>query len=327
MNQMLIYYIALMVFAAVFFATLSVLLVLRRRLAQGRRNVKRRISELAGESESSVDLYMPILRDTSLSSIPLLDQILMKFMISRNLQRLIDQSGVAANAGSIVLATISLAALFFLIASHVIGSLIVGTVAGVFGASLPTLYLLVKRKKRVERFDSLMPEAMDMITNALRSGFSFELALKMVAQEIPDPLGIEFAIAFEEQNLGARLEQALQNMHERVPSEDLGLFITALMIHKKTGGNLAEVLEKTSNTIRDRFRFKREVRTKTTHGRFSGLVLIVLPLVMIGLILAVYPDYFMILINDRIGNYLLGGAAAMQLLGLWLIARIVNIRI
>jgi len=323
----LLYRIALMVFAAVFFSTLSLLLILRKRFALRRRYVKRRIGDLATAGQTDRDVYASILRDDSLSSIPVIDRILSKFMVSRNLQHLINQSGVAANAGTMILATFSLAALLFLLTSHLTGNLLLGLVAGIVAGSLPIIYLLRKRKKRVERFESLMPEAMDMITSALRSGFSFELALKMVAQEIPDPVGIEFAMAFEEQNLGTQLEQAMHNMRSRVPSEDLSLFITALMIHKKTGGNLAEVLEKTSHTIRDRFRFKREVRTKTVHGRFSGFILVVLPLVMIGMILAIYPDYFMTLIRDRIGNYLLGAAVIMQLLGVWLIARIVNIKI
>lgn len=320
-------YIALMVFAAVFLSTLSISLILRERFDRKRRLVKRRMKDLATEGKTENDTYESIMRDESLSTIPVIDRILSKFMFSRNLQRLIDQSGVAANAGTMIMACVSLAGLLLLIVYHLTGNLLYGLLAGVPGGFLPILYILRKRKKRVYKFESLMPEAMDMITSALRSGFSFELAMKMVAHEIPDPLGIEFAITFEQQNLGANLDVALHNLLSRVPSEDLALFVTVMMIHKNTGGNLAEILEKTSSTIRDRFRFKREVRTKTVHGRFSGLVLVFLPLALIAIMLVIHPDYFMTLIRDKVGNYLLGAAAIMQLLGLWFIARIVNIKI
>ncbi|MHA2066170.1 MAG: type II secretion system F family protein [Candidatus Thorarchaeota archaeon] len=320
-------YIALMVFAAVFLSTLSISLILRERFARTRRLVKRRMEDLATEGKTENDIYESIMKDDSLSTIPVIDRILSKFMFSKNLQRLIDQSGVAANAGTMIMACVSLAGLLLLIVYHLTGNLAYGFLAGVPAGLLPILYIFRKRKKRVEQFESLMPEAMDMITSALRSGFSFELALKMVAHEIPDPLGIEFAITFEQQNLGANLDVALHNLLSRVPSEDLALFVTAMMIHKNTGGNLAEILEKTSSTIRDRFRFKKEVRTKTVHGRFSGFVLIALPLAVIAIMLVIHPDYFMTLIRDKVGNYMLGAAAIMQLLGLWLIARIVNIKI
>jgi tight adherence protein B len=151
--------------------------------------------------------------------------------------------------------------------------------------------------------------------------------LKLVAQEVPDPVGFEFAVVFEEQNLGVPLADALAELRERVPSDDLDLLTVSLLIHRRTGGNLAEILEKTASTIRDRFRLKREIRTKTAHGRFSGFILVVMPLVMIGVILVLNPDYFLVLLNEKAGQYLLFGAVIMQILGIFVIRRIINIKI
>jgi tight adherence protein B len=172
-----------------------------------------------------------------------------------------------------------------------------------------------------------LPEAVDLITNALKSGFSLETALRMAAREIPDPLGIELGVAFEEQNLGMSLTEAFSNLGNRVQSEDLNLFITALMIHKKIGGNLAEVLEKIGNTIRERFRLEREVKIFTAQGRLSGFILVLLPILVAVVILVFNPGYLKILWMEKVGKYLVGIAVIMQLLGIWVINRIVNIRI
>jgi tight adherence protein B len=204
--------------------------------------------------------------------------------------------------------------------------LILAVSSGFVAGMIPYLYVLRRRAKRINAFNELLPDALDIITNALKVGFSFESALTMVAEEVQDPLGIEFAITFQEQNLGKEISEALENLRKRVPSDDLNLFITALLIHKKTGGNLAEVLDKAANTIRDRFRFQREVKTKTAHSRLSGFVLAVLPIALILIILVLNPDYFMILIEEKAGNYALGIAIAMQIIGLLVIKRTVNIK-
>lgn len=182
-------------------------------------------------------------------------------------------------------------------------------------------------RKRREEFDALLPEAIDLVTNALKAGFSLELALRMAAREVPDPLGIELGVAFEEQNLGVGLTEALGNLEKRVQSEDLSLFVTSLLIHKKIGGNLAEVLEKIGNTIRERSRLEREVKIFTAQGRFSGFVLVLLPIIVSFIIWILHPEYLKILWMEKAGRYLLGTAVIMQILGIWVINRIVNIRI
>ncbi|HDS01249.1 MAG TPA: hypothetical protein ENO22_00060 [candidate division Zixibacteria bacterium] len=319
--------IAILVFTAVFFVTFGLFLVLRKRMSSESRRLKMRMNGIAAGGESQDDFLHSLIKDNKLSKIPLLNSFLMKFRFSRNLQLLITQSGVSVNLGTLVLSMLSLGALLLLFGYHVLSDMAIALALGTAGVAIPYLYLLLKKRKRLEEFENLLPEALDMIVNALKAGFSFDSALKMVVQEIPDPLGLEMAITYEEQNLGIELPEALNNLKTRVPSDDLEIFLTALIIHKKTGGNLAEVLGKTARTIRDRLRLKREVKTKTVHGRFSGMILILLPIIMAAAIYLLNPDYVMVLIEEKIGNYLLIAAVIMQIIGIFVIRKIVNIRL
>jgi tight adherence protein B len=319
--------IAIAVFSAVFLSAVAAYLVLSEKLGKRHRLVRRRLERLDSESSSQEGVAYPILRDDKLSQIPAVNRVLSKFRFSQSLQRLIDQAGIPMKAGALVLGMLSLGGLLALLVGFYVDNLLLTAAVGLVGAGAPLLYVRRKKAKRTLQFESLLPEAIDLMGNALKAGFSLESALSMVAKEIPDPLGIEFAVAFEEQNLGVSLADALTNMKNRVESEDLGLLITAILIQKKTGGNLVEILEKIGSTIRERFRLKREVRIFTAQGRFSGFVLVLLPIVMTFIILAVNPDYLKTLLVEPAGNYLLGAAIIMQLLGIWVIRRIVNIRV
>ncbi len=265
----MLYHIAFAVFSAAFLSALAVYLVLSEKVGMRNRRVRMRLKALTLDTDTEEEIAYPILRDDKLSEIPTMNRILSRFRFSRDLQRLIDQAGVPMKAGALVLGVLSLGALAFLLVTTLLDSLLLALVAALVFGSLPYIYVRRRRRKRRDEFESLLPEAIDVMTNALKAGFSLESALSMVAREIPDPLGIEFAIAFEEQNLGASLAEALSNMQERVESEDLGLFATALLIQKKTGGNLAEILEKIGSTIRERFKLRRDVKIFTAQGRFS----------------------------------------------------------
>jgi tight adherence protein B len=323
----MLYHIVFAVFSAAFLSAVAVYLVLSEKVGMRNRRVRMRLEDLASDTAREEEIVYPILRDDKLSEIPTVDRILSRFRFSRNLQRLLDQAGVPMKAGALVLGMLSLGGLAFLLVNILLDSLLLAFAAAFVAGSLPYIYVRRRRRKRREEFESLLPEAIDVMTNALKAGFSLESALSMVAREIPDPLGIEFAIAFEEQNLGASLSESLSSMQERVQSEDLGLFTTALLIQKKAGGSLAEVLEKIGLTIRERFRLRKEVKIFTAHGRASGFILVLLPLIMAGAILMLNPEYLKVLLVERAGNYLLGAAILMQIAGIWIIRRIVDIRV
>lgn len=321
------YHIVLAVFASAFLSVVAVYLLFSEKVGRQNRRVRARLEALTSEMPRENGVVYPILRDDTLSDIPYLHGILSKFRFSGKLQHLIDQSGLPVKAGALVLGMLSLGGLLFLLVMSFLKIFPVALAMGFVGAILPYAYVQRKRRKRQEEFESLLPEAIDLMANALKAGFSLESALSLVAKEIPDPVGIEFAIAFEEQNLGVASSEALSNMGRRVESEDLELMITALSIQKKTGGNLVEILEKIAYTVRERFRLKREVRIFTAQGRFSGFVLVVLPIVVAVVLTALNPDYLKTLLVEKVGNYLLGSAIFMQLVGIWVIRRIVNIRI
>lgn len=319
--------IALAVFSAAFLSAVAIYLLFSEKLGKRNRAIRKRLEGLTAETPVEGEAFYPILRDDKLSGIPAMNRILSKFRFSQNLQRLIDQAGVPMKAGALVLGMLSLGGLIFLLVLSFLDSILLALAAGLAATILPYIYVRRRRTTRRQDFESLLPETIDMIANALKSGFSLESSLSMVSKEIPDPVGIEFAIAFEEQNLGVGLTDALSNMEKRVESEDLGLFTTALTIQKKTGGNLVEILEKIGGTIRERFQLKRQVRVYTAQGRLSGFVLVLLPIVTAVVLLAINPEYLKILLVEKAGNFLLGGAIIMQILGIWVIRRIVDIRI
>ena len=323
----MILHIALAVFSAAFLSAVAIYLLFSEKLGKRQRAIRRRLEGLTAETPAEGEAVYPILRDDKLSGIPAMNRILSRFRFSQNLQRLIDQAGIPMKAGVLVLGMLSLGGLIFLLVLSLLNNILLAVAAGLAAACIPYIYVRRRKTTRQRDFESLLPEAIDLITNALKSGFSLESSLSMVSKEIPDPLGIEFAIAFEEQNLGVGLIDALSNMEKRVESEDLGLFTTALAIQKRTGGNLVEILEKIGNTIRERFQLKRQVRVFTAQGRLSGFVLVLLPIVTAFVLLAINPEYLKVLLVEKAGNFLLGGAIIMQILGIWVIRRIVNIKI
>jgi tight adherence protein B len=187
--------------------------------------------------------------------------------------------------------------------------------------------VIFKRRKRLDRFQEVLPEALDLMVNAIRAGHSLIAAMGSVARECVDPVGCEFKTCFEEQNYGLELKTALDNMINRVPLQDLRIVATAIMIQKESGGNLAEVLDKTSHVIRERFRLKRQVATHTAQGRMTGWVLTLLPVVLGVALYAVNPTMMSILWTTAIGVKLLWVSGCMIVVGGLIIRKVVNVDI
>jgi tight adherence protein B len=198
---------------------------------------------------------------------------------------------------------------------------------GGLGAVVPYLVVLIKMNRRMALFSEQFPDAIDMITNALRAGFAMNGAIQMVAEESPEPVGTEFKILFEEQKLGLDLKQALLNFGNRMDNTDVPIFVTAVLIQRDTGGNLAEVLENIAYVIRDRYRILGEVRTFTTQGRLSGLILGMLPVIMAGVLSILSPGYLEHMTEDQLGSVLISVAVGLQIIGFFWIRKCVNIKI
>jgi len=198
---------------------------------------------------------------------------------------------------------------------------------GVLTGSLPLCWLLVRRKRRLKAFGSQLPDALEMIARTLRSGQSLGFGFNMVATEMPLPIGREFGRVFEEQNLGIALDDSLRSLTGRIPNLDLKFFVTALILQRQTGGDLAEILDKIGELIRDRFRIWGQIQALTGEGRLSGVVLLALPFVLFITVYRLNPDYVMVLFHDPMGKKMLAVAVVLQILGALWIRKIVNIKV
>ncbi|NIL98160.1 MAG: secretion protein [Planctomycetales bacterium] len=195
------------------------------------------------------------------------------------------------------------------------------------GAVLPLVWLLWRRKKRFKKFASQLPAALELIARALRAGHSLAAGFQLVGQEVSEPLGTEFAQVFEEQNLGIPMDDALRAMTDRIPNLDLKFFVTAIVLQRQTGGDLAEILDKIGNLIRERFNIWGQIQALTGEGRLSGVVLMGLPPLLFLACYRLNPDYVMVLFTDPLGRKMLMVAVVMQLIGAFVIKKIVNIKV
>lgn len=198
---------------------------------------------------------------------------------------------------------------------------------GVLMGLLPSAWLLWRRKRRLKAFGSQLPDALEMISRTLRAGQSLGFGFNMVATEMPLPISKEFGRVFEEQNLGIPIDETLRDMTERIPNLDLKFFVTALILQRQTGGDLAEILDKIGSLIRDRFRIWGQVQALTGEGRLSGVVLLALPFVLLVAVYQLNPEYIMVLFNDPLGTKMLAAGALMQVAGALVIRKIVNIKV
>jgi tight adherence protein B len=191
----------------------------------------------------------------------------------------------------------------------------------------PAMYALFKRKRRMAAFTRQLPDALELISRALRAGHSLAAGFSLAGEEMPDPVSTEFTRCYEEQNLGIPLEEALTNMTERVPSLDLRFFATAVILQRQTGGDLAEILDKIGSLVRERFKIWGQIQALTGEGRLSGIVLLALPPVLFVVMYRLNPEYCMVLFKDPLGQWMLAGAVIMQLFGALVIRKIINIKV
>ena len=203
-------------------------------------------------------------------------------------------------------------------------------IAPVVGISLffaPFFWVNMTRKKRINKFNMQLPEALEMLSRSLRAGHSLGAGFGLIADEMPDPLAREFGRCFEEQNFGVSLEQSLESMTQRIPNLDLRFFATAVILQRQTGGDLAEILEKIGNLVRARYRLAGQIQALTGEGRLSGIVLLGLPPSLFLFMLYANNEYIMKLFKDPLGQWLLGGAIVMQFLGALVIRKIIDIKV
>ncbi|MGO8758988.1 MAG: type II secretion system F family protein [Terracidiphilus sp.] len=260
-----------------------------------------------------------------LSSIPWLNEKLLKFELTPYLKRMLSQANLNWSAGRLLIVSAAAFVLPAWVLAQTIDSAPIALLAGALMGVMPFAFVLFKRSRRFNAFEKGLPEALDLMVSGLRAGHSLLAAMALVARECPEPIGGEFKICFEEQNYGLEMNAALENLLTRVPLQDLKITATAIMIQKESGGNLAEVLDKTAYVIRERFRLKRQIMVHTAQGRLTGLILTCLPLALGLGIYFVDPQMISILWHRQIGIELLWGAAGMIVVGGFVIHKIVDI--
>jgi len=213
-----------------------------------------------------------------------------------------------------------------LAAATLFNIVVVVVFAGV-AAAMPILHIARTRQKRLRSFNAQLPDTLDLLSRSLAVGHAFSESLHQVAMEMPDPVATEFRITFEEQKLGLSSKLALDRLGERIPLLDLRLCITAMHIQRETGGNLAEILEKVSLTIRERFKIMEDFRTMTTSSRLSGWILCALPFALVFFLTLLNPEYMSVLVHDTRGHYVMAFALVWQIFGMLLIKKIMSIKV
>lgn len=273
-------------------------------------------------------LDLKLMRDELLSTVPLLNRLMLRWSAAMRLRRMLEQAGMQLKPGKLVLIIGVVALGSYLIVLHLFyRSTLLAAVIGIAAGFIPIGIVTFKRQRRLRQFERNFPEAIDLLSRAVRAGHAFSTGMEMIGKELPEPVAGEFRRTFEEQNLGLPLRDAMFSLTERVPLIDVRFFVTALLIQKETGGNLAEILDNLAATIRERFKILGEVRIRTAQGRLTAGILIALPPLMLLMLRSINPDYVKVLFEDTMGIIMLTTAVALQIIGSVILWKIVNIEV
>jgi tight adherence protein B len=314
------------------FAVVAVIVLLISLLASSdnRQDVIRRRMEavMKAERRGGNSLGLKLLRDEMLSSVPLIHRWMSRWSWFGRYQIFLTQAGMKVKPGKFFLLCGVLALAGYVVAAHTISKFPGAPIAVALAAgSIPLLLAAWKRRKRLAKFEEHFPEALDLLGRAVRAGHAFTTGLEMIGKETSEPVAGEFRKTFDEQNFGIPIRDALLNLSERVPLIDVRFFVTALLVQRETGGNLAEILDGLARVIRDRFRLYREVRVKTAQGKLTAGILIALPPFMMCMLGIINPAYMRVLFEDHRGVLALVIAAVSQCIGSALIWKIIHIEV
>ncbi len=314
--------------AGVFFLTLLVIYGVYFAVKKGNgpelKKVHRRLKTLSMSWQRNPT---DILKKKTLSEIPWLNRMLLKLAFISRLKRFLDQAGTTYPLGAFVLLSALILSAALLAAVLLRMSLLAMALPSALLATAPFLYLSYKRKKRMEKFERQLPDALELIARSLKAGHAFTGGLRLVAEEFGDPVGTELGRTLDEINFGAGVPEALTNLIQRTDCEDLRFFVVSVIIQRETGGNLAEILENLGRLIKERFKFQGRVRALSAEGRLSGVILVAIPFCVAGFFSVFRPEYIGILFSDVIGKTLVLIALVMMGLGIYVISKMVAIKV
>jgi len=318
--------IALLVFIVVALAAFAAGSLIDQRNARARL-IKDRLATVQKAPEREPDEELALLRDEQLSKIPALDIWLRRSSRVSAIQEALLQAGMKFRAGNFLMLCVLCGALAGLGAVLYTKNPAIAWAALVIGGVLPYSVVSYRRQKRFEKFEELFPEAIDTLARAVRAGHAFTTALEMISNEVAEPLSSEFRKLYEEQKFGMPVRDALMNLTQRVPLVDVKFFVTAVMLQRETGGNLAEILDNLSYVIRERFKIQRQVRVHTAQGRLTMALLMAMPPTVVAILLVFSPDFVRPLFYDPIGHALLVLSIGLQTMGYFVIRKIIKIQV
>jgi len=318
--------ISTIIFLFFLLATYALFLFASRSQQADQERLEQRVREALQETLDSPEGAISLVREDTIGGNPTIHRILSSLNLMNRLDVMIKQADMEITVYKLLLFCVLAGIMAGLAAATLFNIVVVVVFAGI-AMAIPILHVARTRQKRLRKFNSQLPDTLDLLSRSLAVGHAFSESLHQVAMEMPDPVATEFRITFEEQKLGLSSKLALDRLGERVPILDLRLCITAMHIQRETGGNLAEILEKVSLTIRERFRIMEDFRTLTTSSRLSGWILCAIPIVLVFLLTMLNPDYMAVLVHDSRGHYVLAFAAVWQMLGMLLIKKFLSIRV
>jgi tight adherence protein B len=302
-------------------------LVTRLPAALEARRLSQRLQDLS--TPVPVDSEESLLRRAPTGPLPALDKAFSGSKAGSGLSKLIDQSGVRTTPSAVIVMCLGVGLTGAIATSMLMPVPVPLLPLAVFvcGAFAPIGFLLLAKSRRLARFEEQFPEALDLLSRALRAGHAFQTAMGMVADDLKEPVGPEFRKTFDQQNFGLPLRDSLFQLADRIPLLDVRFFTTAVLIQRDTGGNLAEILDNLAHVVRERFRIRREIRTKTAHGRFTGLVLLALPAGLGVILTMINPDHMELLFSRQMGHTMIGAAIVMQIVGFIWIRKILDLEV
>ena len=319
--------IPFLVFTFCLFAVFGAYLLATRESDAKRKRLQQRLSEALLHSAHAEDVEVVLARHELMSEIPWVNRVLVQVQAATRVKRVLDQADLQITVTRLVMFSLMAGMLAGLTVSVVSMSLLLVVACGLAGAVVPFAHVLWTRKKRFAKFLEQLPDALELMSRALSAGHAFSEALHMVSIEMPEPTAKEFRKTYEEQNLGLSLKLALENLTDRMPLLDLRLCVTAVLIQRETGGNLAEILEKVAYTIRERFRIMGDLKTLTTSSRMSAWLLCAVPAFIATAVTIMNPEYMAVMWRDPRGHKLIAVALFLQVTGMLIVRKILRIKI
>ncbi len=315
------------VFLFCLFATYGTYLVITRKKAEHRAQMQQRMRDLLINSPGMIDPQIQLERANLMSEIPQMHLLLVDMPWAVKLKQIIDQADLQLTVMRLFLFSAFAATMAALAVSSIVASLLLVGLISTIAASLPFFHILWKRKKRLEKFQADLPDALELMSRALTAGHAFSESMQMISQEMPDPIAMEFRRTYEEHNLGLSSKVALENLSRRIPSLDLRICLTAIMVQRETGGNLSEILERVAMTIRERFRILEDLKTLTMQSRISAWLLCGIPNLLAVIMTVINPEYMSVFWDDPRGHKLAAVALLLQIAGIYWVRKIVQIKI